>query len=91
MEEKHDFALSAKEVAFLQRLAAHDNMLASVLRFEGRTHSLPLVISLSRTEAEVLRAQLTTHLALIGFDENYALNEQGQLLEELIDKFYISE
>jgi hypothetical protein len=28
-------------------------------------------------------------LAEVGFDENYSPNQRGQLLETLIDKFYI--
>jgi hypothetical protein len=91
MEEKHDFELSADELECLQRLAAGDDMLASLLRLQGHAHSLPVVISLSRSEAEVLREQLTTYLASVGFDENYAPNELGQMLENLIDRFYVCE
>jgi hypothetical protein len=91
MEEKHDFELSANELEFLQCLAADDNMLSSLLRLQGHAQRLPVVISLSRAEAEVFRDRLTYYLASVGFDEDYALNEQGQLLEALIDQFYIDQ
>ena len=46
-------------------------------------------LRLTRTDAEQLRGCLTTRLAVIGFGENYAINEQGRILEKLIDRFYL--
>lgn len=46
------------------------------------------IITLGRADAEELRGHLTELLAKIGFDSNYSPNEQGQILEELIDRLY---
>ena len=44
-------------------------------------------LTLSRDLAEQLREELTEQLARVGFDEEYALTPEGQLLEVLIDRF----
>ena len=89
MEDKHNFELSADEWEYLHRLAADDDILANQLRNHRTAHGPLDPIVLSRSEAEILRDRLTIHLALVGFDEYYSLNDQGQIIEKLIDKFYI--
>jgi hypothetical protein len=44
-------------------------------------------IDFSIAVAEQFRAALTEHLAKVGFDEEYEPNEEGRVLEDLIDRF----
>jgi hypothetical protein len=89
MEERHEFRLSAKEFKYLKELASRDKSVANLLGLQEGTDERRVTIRLSRAEAEQLRESLTTQLAAVGFDENYLPNEQGRILEELIDRFYL--
>jgi hypothetical protein len=89
MEESHEFQVSAKEFDYLKQLVSRDESLAGLLRSQKGAHGCRVTIRLSRAEAEQLRDYLTTQLATAGFDKNYSPNEQGQMLEELIDRFYV--
>lgn len=88
-ETKHDFQLTFHEADYLNRLAAHDESLAKLYKSQETAPGSGVKISLTRAEAENLRGFLTTQLAAVGFDENYSPNEQGRMLEKLIDKFYL--
>jgi hypothetical protein len=66
-----------------------DESVARLLKFEEGGGSTKLILRLSREDARQLRESLTTQLAAVGFDENYEPNEQGQMMEDLIDKFFI--
>ena len=89
IDGKHDFQLSATELNFLNQLASCDESVAGLLGSRGASHSCGATIRLSRADAERLRDLLTTQLAIMGFDENYLPNEQGRILEALIDRFYL--
>lgn len=89
MKQIHQFVLSAKEFEFLKQLASCDKSLADLLSSHACAHDRRMVIRLDRVEVEKLRDYLTTKLAEVGFDENYSPNEQGAMLERLIDKFYL--
>lgn len=83
-----EFELSSVELAFLKRLASRER---SLDRFLSQQRTVPggkHVITLGRAEAEELRGHLTELLAKVGFDSDYSPNEQGEVLEELIDRFY---
>lgn len=77
-------------MAYLKQLASRDSSLADLLRFPNVVPGRKGIIRLSGAEAERLRDCLATQLATVGFDENYSPNEQGQMLEDLIDRFYIA-
>jgi hypothetical protein len=89
MEETGEFKVSAGELECLKQLVSHDESLAGLLRFHEGAPGRSLTIRLSRAEAEQLRDSLTTQLAAVGFDQNDSPNEQGRMLEELIDRFYV--
>lgn len=40
-------------------------------------------------EVEALRGKLTELLALRGFAEDYSTNDEGQIIEELIDRLHL--
>ncbi|MBZ5579777.1 MAG: hypothetical protein LAP40_24740 [Acidobacteriia bacterium] len=90
MEETHQFQLSADELKYLKELVSRDESLAGPLRIQEGEPGRRVTIRLSRAQAEQLRDCLTTQLASVGFDKNYSPNEQGQMLEELIDRFFVS-
>jgi hypothetical protein len=89
MEETDEFQVSAEELEYLEQLASRNDALAGLFRFQEGAPGRRVTIRLSRAEAEQLRDSLTTQLAAVGFDKNYSPNEQGKMLEELIDRFYV--
>ena len=68
-------------------LVSGNTSLADLLRLGECENGRSAIIRLGRADVEQLRDCLTVQLAEVGFDENYALNERGQVLEELIDRF----
>jgi hypothetical protein len=86
-QETHEFHLSAEQLDFLSRTFSRDESLAKSLDPLRTVAGRKAVIRLSRNDAERFRARLTEHLAKVGFDKDYALTPQGELLEELIDQF----
>jgi hypothetical protein len=89
MEDNHEFNVSVKEADYLKQLASRDESLTGLLKFQEGGRSTKLIIRLSRAEARQLREHLMTRMDLVGFDENYEPNEQGQMLESLTDRFFI--
>ena len=88
VDKSHEFRVSAKESEYLKQLASRDESLVGLLRFNEDQYGR-VTVRLGRAEAEQLRDSLTTQLAAVGFDKNYSPNEQGQMLEELVDRFYV--
>lgn len=82
------FELSSDELAFLKRLASRERSLDRFLSQQRTVVGGKHTITLERADAEELRGNLTELLAKIGFDSDYSPNEQGQMLEELIDRFH---
>jgi len=89
MAENYEFHLSAKEVDYLKQLASRDESFARLLKLQDGIPGRKVMIRLTRAEAGQLREYLMTQMDVVGFDENYAPNEQGQMLEGLTDKFFI--
>jgi hypothetical protein len=88
-EENHEFRVLAQELDYLKQLVSHDGPLAGLPISKDVTRGHEITIRLSRAEAEQLRDYLTTQLATVGFEEDYSPNELGQMLENLIDRFYL--
>mgnify|MGYP001480328708 CR=1 FL=1 len=88
-EAKHDFQLSTDEADYLFRLAAHDESLARLLEPASEPDDRAVKVRLTHAETEYVRDRLTVKLAAVGFDEDYSPNEQGRVLEKLIDKFFL--
>ncbi len=89
MEEQHAFQLSSEESKYLKELGLHDAVVANLLRFKEDASGRNVTMLLSRAETEELRDYLTTRLAAVGFDQTYSPNEEGQMLEALIDKLFL--
>lgn len=82
------FELSSDELAFLKRLASRERSLDRFISQQRTVAGGKHAITLGRADAEELRGHLTELLAKVGFDIDYSPNEQGQVLEELIDRFH---
>lgn len=89
MEEQYEFQLPWKEFEYLEQLALSAESLANILRCQKGTPGRRVTLRLSRADAVQIREYLSTQLPIVGFDENYFPNEQGQMLEELIDRFFL--
>lgn len=80
--------LSEDEFAFLEEARAKDSGLAAVFELgHSQDHRS---IHVSPKNVEDIRDFLTRELAVTGFDQDYAPNEQGLLIENLIDKLFLS-
>jgi hypothetical protein len=88
LDGNHEFRLSAKEREYLKQLATREESLAGLLKFQEGAHGRGVAVLLTRAEAKQLRDYLMTRMDLC-FDENYFPNVEGQMLEKLIDKFFI--
>ena len=55
---------------------------------EQRDEGDSVYVTLDPDTSEALRTVLTLRLAETGFDENYDPTSEGQLLEDLIDRFF---
>jgi len=84
-----EFVLSRAEVDYLRRLGSGAEQVAKLLRFRERGGPGRCVIGLSRAEAGALREYLMDRMDNVGFDEDYRPNPEGQMLEALIDKFFV--
>lgn len=89
MEDRHEFRVSEAELKYLKQLVLHDETLTNLIRFPEGAPDRKATIQLSLIEAERLRELLTIQLASVGFDENYSPNQEGQMVEKLIDRFYV--
>lgn len=88
-ERPHEFQISANELDYLKQIVSDDESLTRLLTNRGATRGNKVSIPLECADAERLRAYLTERLATFGFQKDYSLTEQGQMLEELIDRFYL--
>lgn len=87
-DEKHEFQISGAELAYLSELASERQWVSELFKKCDSANGNKFIVWADRVEAERLRDYLTEQLAVVGFDENYSLTQQGQMLEDLIDRFY---
>ena len=83
--------LSVEEAEYISGLAAKDHSFATLLRSHPDVHMTGRTVTLNRALAEALRDHFTERLARVGFDADSKLNREGQILEKLIDTFFIPE
>lgn len=83
MEDKNKLILTSIEFKKLSELS--DFELEGVIKNEGQDS---FEIEISDTQAESLSEKVQATLALEGFNLNYSENQQGMVLQSLIDKFY---
>ena len=90
MGEPETFCLSSEEAEYFASLAMKDESFSSLLRSHSSIRVIGRKVVLERTDVEVLRDYFTERLARVGFDANYSPNEEGAMLEKLIDRFFLA-
>lgn len=88
-ERIEEFRLSPEEFSYVKDLLSRDELREFLPKIQEMLPSGDISLRLNRTEAERVRDHLTTQLAAVGFDEEYRPNQQGRMIEELIDRFYV--
>jgi hypothetical protein len=86
-EERREFLVSPEDIQCLRHVAARSEVVAEWIN--SRVDANDRIIRLTPSEAEQLREILTTQMATVGFDADYEPNEQGAVLERLIDRFFV--
>ena len=87
--ERNEFRLSAAEFASLSQVMSDDRSAADLLKNRELRTNGDTIVRLTKVESEQLREFLTVCLATVGFKGDYSLTEQGRILEELINRFFV--
>jgi hypothetical protein len=87
--EQHIVVLSAREVTYLRNADVLPTTLAGALDLANSMDGRSFSVRVTRDVAEELSDLFTERLAKVGFDSNYQVNSEGDLLEQLIDRFFI--
>jgi|GEM_PF-608734 len=82
--------LSRQEIDYLINANFLGPLQIDAIRDAESPDDASAVLRLSRDSAEEFREAFTNQLAKVGFDENYDLTAEGRILEDLIDRFYIT-
>jgi hypothetical protein len=85
---EQSIVLTAKQLQYLRDadfLPASLKRLVEAAQSSGGDHRS---LTISRNVAEEFRSAFTEQLAAAGFDASYNPNDQGLMLEALIDRFY---
>ena len=80
--------LSKTEYIYLCQAAFIHKRLRETLFSAQQTKDIYLV-NISEEQAEEIRELCGEELQIAGFDEKYELTPEGEILESLIDKFFI--
>jgi hypothetical protein len=59
-----------------------------LIRFYNKINDDNYILTISEENADLLRDLFGEQLQFSGFDEQYKLTEEGEILEDLIDKFF---
>jgi hypothetical protein len=81
--------LSARELAYLRSASFLPAALARVVHVARPAGPDGYKLKVPHDIAEQLRSSFTDRLAAAGFDANYELTAEGQMLEDLIDRFHL--
>lgn len=82
--------LARQEIEYLISAGFLSQCQLDVIRGAEWPSSSSAILRLPRSSAEKFRESFTEHLARVGFDENYDVTPEGKLLEEFIDRFYVT-
>ena len=89
MSETKRISISTAQAEYLTRLRNSDAAFAELLRGTASIFMQENSVLLTKEGAETLRSFFTIKLAEVGFDEHYAVNIEGRMLEALIDNFFM--
>lgn len=80
--------ITAKQLQYLRDAGFLPVGLAQVVEAARSVSSDNWSLTISRDVAEEFRSAFTDRLAAAGFDASYNPNDEGTILEDLIDRFY---
>ena len=89
-QEAYEFMLSTEELSLLRKLSSNSQALTMLLNSAQAHRGDRVSLRMDRIEAEKVRDFLTEVLARTGFKEDYSPTKEGQVLEELIDRFHLA-
>ena len=89
MNNQQTFHLSLEEAEYISKLASEDSSFRDSLRSRPEIREGRGTLILDHAEAERMRDYFTDRLARVGFDEDYEPNDEGVMLEKLIDKLFL--
>ena len=81
--------LSRDEIDYLNNADFLKPLQIDTLRRAESLNDASTILRLSHDLAEEFRDAFTVQLAQVGFDEKYDTTSEGQILENLIDRFYV--
>ena len=82
--------LSPQEMDYLIKANFLKPLQIDAVRAAELANDSTAVLRLSRDSAEEFREAFTSELAKVGFGENYDVTPEGRILEDLIDRFYVT-
>lgn len=85
---KFTVKLSKSEFDYLRHASFLEPEFKKSLEEARKQRGGSFLLDLSRDIAESFRDRFTLELARVGFDENYELTDIGEVLEDLIDRFF---
>lgn len=88
-EKASTVRLQGSEATYLESLIHDSPVLAPIVTLKQRPNSEARDAIVKTNQVETLREFFTLRLAEIGFNADYAPNEDGKMLETLIDRFFI--
>jgi len=88
-QELVSIRLARPEIEYLATADFLPSELRNIVRDATHGPEAGAVLAVSRVFAEQFRESFTERLAQVGFDSDYALTEEGSLLEGLIDRFFV--
>jgi hypothetical protein len=81
--------LTAEEISYLLRKRfLPENLLELILNVE-KSNPVTSILDITNDQADEFRDAFGSRLAIVGFDKNYMLTPEGQILESLIDRFFV--
>jgi hypothetical protein len=80
--------LNRKEFEYLASSSDIPNELTAAIQRPHKENEKNIIILIPEDDADISRNFFIDQLQILGFDENYELNEHGKILEDLIDKFF---
>jgi hypothetical protein len=80
--------LNKKEYTYLCKASFLDNKY-KMLVVSGEYNKDKYLIKISGNQADKIRDLCGEQLQVAGFDEKYELTKEGEILESLIDKFFL--
>ena len=88
LNQARTVALSQQQTEYLSRLVTEDSSFADVIHSHPSVQYTKDAITVDRQDAQMLSDFFSDRLARLGFDAAYRPNQEGVVLESLIDDLF---